>query len=122
MFTQNFKFLTCSSLFILNAGCFNNNTNMFIYIKNFYAFLLKLSATTKQLIRRSSACYLKNLVIFFRVVIEIGLTPPPYLFHLLFKDAPLHNKPFIKKGSLEEMEGVNDNARAFMYLNVKANK
>ena len=31
-------------------------------------------------------------------------------------------KPFIKKGLLEEMEGVNDNASAFMHLNVKANK
>ena len=37
---------------------------------------------------------------------------PPVCFHLLFKDIPLplHNKPFIKKRSLEEMEGVNDKA------------
>ena len=34
----------------------------------------------------------------------------------------LHNNPFIKKGLLEEMEGVNDNAGAFMHLNIKANK
>ena len=26
------------------------------------------------------------------------------------------------KGSLEEIEGVNDNASAFMHLNIKANK
>ena len=66
---------------------------------------------------------------FHRVNIEIGLTPPlssppPVCFHLLFKDLPLplHNKPFLKKGSLEEMEGINDNASAFMHLNIKANK
>ena len=54
----------------------NNNTYMFIYIKKVYAFLIKLSATTKQLIRRNSICCLKNQVIFHRVRIEIGLTPP----------------------------------------------
>ena len=43
----------------------NNNTYMFIYIKKVYAFLIKLSGTTKQLIRRNSICYLKNLAIFF---------------------------------------------------------
>ena len=50
--------------------------------------------------------------------------PSPVCFNLLFKDLPhsLHNKPFIKKGLLEEMEGVNDNASAFMDLNIKANK
>ena len=32
------------------------------------------------------------------------------------------SKAFIKKGTLEEMEGVNDNATAFMHLNMKANK
>ena len=31
-------------------------------------------------------------------------------------------KPFIKKGLLEEMEGVNDNTSAFMHLNIKTNK
>ena len=46
----------------------------------------------------------------------------PVCFHLLFKDPsplPLRNKAFIKKGSLEEMEGVHDNASAFMHLNIK---
>ena len=43
----------------------NNNTYMVIYIKKVYAFLTKLSATTKQLIRRNSICCLKNLAIFF---------------------------------------------------------
>ena len=28
-------------------------------------------------------------------------------------------RPFIKKGLLEEMEGVDDNASAFMHLNTK---
>ena len=31
-------------------------------------------------------------------------------------------KPFIKKDFLEEMEGVNDNASAFMHLHVEINK
>ena len=30
-------------------------------------------------------------------------------------------KPFIKKGLLEGMEGVNDNTSAFMHLNIKIN-
>ena len=34
----------------------------------------------------------------------------------------LHDQPFIKKGSLEEMEGVNDNTGAFMHLNIETNK
>ena len=63
---------------------------------------------------------------FHRVSIEIDPSPalPPVCFHSLFKDLPhpLHNKTFIKKGSLEEMEEVNDNASAFMHLNIKANK
>ena len=50
-------------------------------------------------------------------------SPSRVCFYLLFKDSsPLHNKPFIKKSLLEEMEGVNDNASAFMHLNIKANK
>ena len=48
---------------------------------------------------------------------------PFVCFHSLFKDPSLfHNKPFIKKGLLEEIEGVNDNASAFMHLNIKINK
>ena len=31
-------------------------------------------------------------------------------------------KPFIKNGLLEEMEWVNDNASAFVHLNIKINK
>ena len=56
--------------------------------------------------------------------IEIGLTPPPVRFHSLFMDPalPLLNKPFIKKGSVEEIEGVIDNASGFMHLNIKRNK
>ena len=103
----------------------NNNTDMFMYIKKSLRLLIKLSATTKQLIRRNSICCLKNQAIFHRVSIEIGLTPPLHLFvfiRFLRTPCTLRNKPFIKKGSLEEMEGVNDNASAFMHLNVKANK
>ena len=41
---------------------------MFIYkksLKNCYVVLIKLSATTKQLIRKISVCCLKNQAIFF---------------------------------------------------------
>ena len=94
---------------------------MLMYIKSVYAFLIKLSATTKQLITRNSICCLK--IFFNRVNIEIGLTPPLPLFVFIRSlRIPLHNKPFIKKSSLEEMEGVNGNASAFMHLNIKASK
>ena len=46
---------------------------------------------------------------------RFGSSPPPVCFHSL----SLHNKAFIKKGLLEEIEGVNDNASAFMHLNLK---
>ena len=42
--------------------------------------------------------------------------------------APMHPpewetlKPSIKKGLLKEMEGVNDNASAFMHQNIEINK
>ena len=61
----------------------NKNIYMLIYkksLKNVYAFLIKLLATAKQLIRRNSICCLKNQAIFHRVSIEIGLTPPLPLF------------------------------------------
>ena len=98
----------------------NNNTDMFMYIKKSLRLLIKLSATTKQLIRRNSICCLKNLAIFFhRVNIEIGLTSPLSLFVFIRSlRTPLHNKPFIKNSSLEEIEEVNDNASAFIH-NVK---
>ena len=88
-------------------------------------YLIKLLATAKQLIRRNFICCLKIQAIFHRVNIEIGLTPPFSLFvfiRSLRTPLPLHNKPFIKKGLLEEMEKVNDNASAFMHLNIKTNK
>ena len=61
---------------------------------------------------------------FHRVSIEVGLTPPLSLLVLIrtLRTSPLHNKPFIKKGSLEEIGGVNNNASAFMHLNIKGNK
>ena len=89
-------------------------------------FFIKLLATTKQLIGRTSIFRLKNQAIFSQSEHRDRLdpSPPPAHFHSLFKGTPrpLHNKPFIKKDSLEEMEGVNDNASAFIQLNVKANK
>ena len=87
-------------------------------LKNVYAFLIKLIATGKQLIRRNSIFCLKNQTIFHRISIVIGLTPPLLLFvfiRSLRTPSPLHNKPFIKKGLLEENEGVIDNASAFMH-------
>ena len=115
--------------------CDNNNKKIYILIyiyiyikvlKNVYVFLIKLLTTAKQLIRRNFACCLKNQAIFHRVSIEISLTPPLPLFFLIrslrIPRVPLHNKPFIKTCLLEEMEGVNDNASAFMCLNIKANK
>ena len=68
--------------------------------------------------------YIKNEAFFHRVSIEIGLTPPLPSTPLFVLDLvlPLHNKSFIKKGLLEEMEGFNDNASAFMYVNIKATK
>ena len=57
--------------------------------------------------------------------IEIGLTTPLSMFVFIrsLRTPPfLQNKPFIKKVSLEDTEGVNDNASAFMHVNVKAKK
>ena len=67
----------------------NNNKNIYTLIykkslKNVYAFLIKLLATAKQLIRRNSICCLKNLAIFHRVSIEIALTPPLPLFVFIY--------------------------------------
>ena len=55
-------------------------TKIFFKKMSSYAFLIKLLATTKQLIRRNSICCLKNQAIFHRVSIDIGLTPPLPLF------------------------------------------
>ena len=108
----------------------NNNKNIYLLIdkksfKNVYAFLIKLLATAQQLSRRNSICCLKNQAIFYRVSIGIGLTSPHPLFvfiRSLKTPSLLYNKPFIKKGSFEEIEGVIDNASAFMHLNIKINK
>ena len=61
--------------------------------------------------------------------IEIGLTPPlPLLVFIRSlktpppRHSPLHKEPFIKKGSLKEIEGIDDNASAFMHRNVKTNE
>ena len=73
----------------------NNNKNIYLFIyikkkfkKNVCAVLIKLSATTKQLITRNSICCLKNHAFFFhRVSIETGLIPPflsPCLFSFAF--------------------------------------
>ena len=49
-------------------------------LKNVYAFLIKLLATAKQLIRRNSVYCLKIQAIFLRGSIEKGLTSPLPLF------------------------------------------
>ena len=71
---------------------------------------------------------------------EIGYTrPPPFVhFRLLFKIThppyPLHDERWtlclkksenhidVKTKNKEEVEGVHDNASAFMHLNIKAGK
>ena len=78
----------------------NNNKNiyMFIYkkknLKNVYAFLMKLLATTTQLTRRNSICCLKNQILLFEKAVSLQSEyrddpcPPPVRFHSLFKDTP----------------------------------
>ena len=69
-----------------------NNKNIYMLIdkkssKNVYAFLIKLLATAKQLIRRNSICCLKNQAIFLSEHSDrFDSSPPPVCFHLLFKD------------------------------------
>ena len=79
----------------------NNNKNIYILIykkslKNVYAFLIKLLATAKQLIRKNSICCLKNQIIFHRANIEIGLTPPLplFIFNRSLKISPTLPPPF----------------------------
>ena len=113
--------------------CHNEDRNIYMFIckKKFKKLSTpsnKTSATTKQLIRRNSICCLKNQAIcFHRVHTETGLTPPLSLFVFICclripLPFPLYKEPFIKKVSMQEMEGDNDNASAFMHLDVKANK
>ena len=74
------------AMFFIQIYIYENNYKnvyMLIYkksLKHVYAFLIKLLATAKQLIRRNSICCLKNQAIFHRVNIEIGLTLPLPLF------------------------------------------
>ena len=52
-------------------------------------------------------------------------SPPLVCFHSLFNEPPppsSSQRTLIKKGSLEEMEGVDDNASALMHLNITINK
>ena len=64
--------------------------------------------------------------IFHRVSIEIDLTPslPLFVFIRSLRTllSPSTTNPLLRKRSLEEMERVNDNASAFMHVNIKANK
>ena len=137
MFTPNFshKFSTCSPLFIPVHFTRRMLKNFFEWKNEQWKetkelFFCKLNIKDGNVFTQNSFCCLKNQAIFFhRVSIKISLTPPlpfspPVCFHSLFKELPLplHNKSFIKKGSLEEMEGVNNNAKAFIHLNIKANK
>ena len=100
----------------------NNNTYIFMYLKKSLPLFNKTFSNYQ-------ASYQKKLYLLFEksgnffhsVSIEIGLAPPLPLFVFICSlSTLLHNKPFIRKGSLEEMEGANDNASAFMHLNVKA--
>ena len=92
-------------------------------LKNVYTFIIKLSATTKQRIL-FDVWKIRQFFSQGEHRDRLNPSPPSVCFHLLIKDPPLplQNKPFIKKSSLEEMEGVNDNASVFIHLNIKANK
>ena len=82
----------------------------------------KILATTKQLIRRNSIRCLKNQAISFQSEHKDPL--PLFVFICCYGSSyplPLHNKTFIKKGLLEEIEEVDDNASAFMHQNIKTN-
>ena len=72
-------------MFFTPICIYDNNKSIYMLIykknlKNVYAFLKKLLATAKQLIRSNSICCLKNQAIFHRVSIVIGLNPPLPLF------------------------------------------
>ena len=106
----------------------NNNKNVFTcwHIKK----VLKLRFFHKTF-SNCQATYKKELYLLFEKSGNFSQSehrgrfdssPSRVCFYLLFKNSsPLHNKPFIKKSLLEEMEGVNDNASAFMHLNIKTN-
>ena len=107
MFTQNFTFSTCSNLFIpvhftrrmlMNFEWKSEERKR---EKNVYTFLLKLPATTKQFIRRSSIYCLTNQAIFSQVSIKTGLTPPLLLFvficSLKIPLLPFTTKPLLKR-------------------------
>ena len=109
----------------------SNNKNIYvsIYKKSSKKCLLLFNKTFSN----SQATYQREFYLLFEKSADFSqserrdwfdFSPPPVGFHSLFKDpsSPLHNKPFIKNGLLEEMEGVNDNASAFMHLNIKTNK
>ena len=54
----------------------------------------------------------------------MALTPPLPLFVFICSlrtPLPPPQQTLHKKSSLEEIEGVNDNASAFMHLNIKVN-
>ena len=117
-------FFTQIYIYIYNYN--NKIIYMFIYNKSLKKCLRLFNKTfSNYQATNQKELYLlfeKSGNFFHRVSIEIGLTPPLPLFVFIRSlRTPLHNKPFIKKGSLEEMEGVNDNASAFMHLNIKTN-
>ena len=108
----------------------NKNIYMVIYKKKFKKCLCLFNKTfSKYHTTYWKEFYLlfeKSGIFFHRVSMETGLTPPLPLFVFIRSLKKLFShlniKPFIKKGSLEKMGGVNDDASAFKHLNIKTNK
>ena len=101
----------------------NKNIYMLIYKKSLKKCLRLFNKTLRNY--RVSKSFIKKAQTQSEHRDRFNSSPPPVCFHSFIRSlrtpppSPLHNKPYTKKGSLEEMEGVNDNTSAFMHLNIK---
>ena len=102
----------------------NNNKNIYMLI--YKKSLKKCPRLFNKTFSNYQAIYQKELYLLFeksgnfsqiKHIDRFDSCPPPVCFHSLFKEA--HSKSFLKQGLLEEMEGVNNDASAFMHLNIK---
>ena len=104
----------------------NNNKNIYMLI--YTTSLKKCLRLINKALSNWKATYQKELYLLFEYQAifqsahrdRFDSSPPLFVFiRFLRTPSPLHSKPFIKKGLLEEMERVNDNASAFMHLNIR---